>query len=206
MNHHILFETLRFFIRFQPSVSFSPISVLCLLNNCNQTQKYILVCYDSFANPQSLQGCHGKAIALDINHQHAPLPLLFLLHEYRVCTRNFYQPTPDVEVTNKWQDWLINRAVVNEGENGSFSLNRDAPARVPGHAARRSMRLQNTSTAGPQNSISPPTDAIVNELLTFQHSMPSWKALVRGSISWEGTADENVLKYVENVGIEEPAA
>jgi hypothetical protein len=69
---------------------------------------------------------HGKAIALDVKDKHAPLPILFLVHEYMVRGRNFYQPTP-VEIGNSWQDWIVNDGVVNEGDGQSFSFKRDAP-------------------------------------------------------------------------------
>ena len=65
--------------------------------------------YDSYgsASAKSLRPFHGKAIALDVYHERAPDPLLFLVHEYMVRGRNFYQPTPDVEVNDEWQEWLI---------------------------------------------------------------------------------------------------
>jgi hypothetical protein len=184
---------------------------LCPFINCNQAQKYILVQYDSFANSRSLQGFHGKAIALDINHQHAPLPLLLLVHEYMVRGRNFYQPTSSLEISNGWQDWLVDQGVVNEKEDGTFSLNRDAPTQASGNTARRSTRLQSSSntgtsrTAGPsqcRNPIMLPTDDLITELFEFQHTMPSRKAWQREAMRWEGTAEENVTKYVKNIAVE----
>jgi hypothetical protein len=68
---------------------------------------------------------HGKAIALDVKDKHAPLPILFLVHEYMVRGRNFYQPTP-VEIGNSWQDWIVNDGVVND-DGQSFSFKCDAP-------------------------------------------------------------------------------
>jgi hypothetical protein len=45
---------------------------------------------------------HGKAIALDINHQRAPLPLLFLVHEYMARGQKFL-PTGDARHGgNRW--------------------------------------------------------------------------------------------------------
>jgi hypothetical protein len=64
---------------------------------------------------KSLAQFHGKAVALDVKYMWAPLPLLFLVHEYRVCGKNFYQPTPHVDVTSDWQEWMvIDGVVVNE--------------------------------------------------------------------------------------------
>jgi len=35
--------------------------------------------------------------------------------------------------------------------------------------------------------------------------MPSWKAAQIESMTWEGTTEENVKRYIENVGVEEVA-
>ncbi|KAN0118825.1 hypothetical protein V8E52_004597, partial [Russula decolorans] len=94
-NYHGKFDGNAFFIHFQPT-----------------TQKYIFLQY--YGSIYNMQPFHGKAIiALNINHQHAPLPLLFLIHKYATCRRNFYQPMPDVEVSNGWQEWIVNEGIVN---------------------------------------------------------------------------------------------
>jgi len=71
---------------------------------------------------------HGKAVALNIEDAHAPDPLLLLVHEYRVRGRNFLQPTADVEVTSAWQEWMVKGGIVNDGEGGTFTFNREAPS------------------------------------------------------------------------------
>jgi hypothetical protein len=45
---------------------------------------------------QYLKQSHGRAIGLDIKDTHAPLLLLFLIHEYMVCRKDF---------TNERQTW-----------------------------------------------------------------------------------------------------
>jgi len=70
------------------------------------------------------------------------------------------------------------------------------------------MDVQTSPTAAPSDSqfvIMPPTPDLVEELLASQHSMPSWKAAQIESMGWEGTAEENVERYLENVGVEETA-
>jgi hypothetical protein len=48
----------------------------------------------------------------------------------------------------------------------------------------------------------PPTAELVEELMAYQHTMPSWKAWQREIMGWEGTAEENAKKYVENIGVD----
>lgn len=73
-----------------------------------------------------LKQFHSKAVGLDIEDIHAPLPLLFLVHEHMVRGKNFYQPTSDTQVTVGWQRWIIDEGVVNEKDDGSFTFNRKA--------------------------------------------------------------------------------
>lgn len=135
--------------------------------------------YDSYGLANFLQPFHGKAIAIDVNHENAPLPLLLLVHEHIVRGRNFFQPTPNVEVTNGWQEWVISDGVVDEKDDGSFTFNCNAPT-----PAKRTKRLQLSSTTAPPSGfrtvILPPTEALVEDLLAYQHTTPSWKAWQRG--------------------------
>jgi hypothetical protein len=48
----------------------------------------------------------------------------------------------------------------------------------------------------------PPTADLVEELLAYQRTMPSCKGRQQESVGWEGTAEEDIKKYVENVGVE----
>ena len=149
----------------------------------------MFVLYDSYNHVESMQPYHGKVIALDSSHSRAPLPLLFLVHEYMVRGRNFYQSTSNIQVT-------------------------DAPTFDPSAylqpATKTSARLQtSTVTAGPSGSqtiIMPPTASLVEELLTYQHTMPSWKAWQKETMGWEGTTEENLKKYVENIGVDPESA
>lgn len=86
--------------------------------------------YDSCTTSPGLREFHGKAIGITIEDRHAPLPVLLLVHEYRVRGTNFYQPAPELEVTGGWQEWLVRDGVVNESD-GSFTFNRTAPTSGP---------------------------------------------------------------------------
>jgi hypothetical protein len=161
--------------------------------------------YDSYSAYRGLQQFHGKAIAVDIKDNHAPLPLLFLAHEYMVHGRNFYQPTPNLKVTNDFQDWVINEGMVNEGDGQSFSFKRKAPTSGPAGQSlnvQMSPTTQVASASGSRIVIMPPTADLVEELVAYQHTMPSWKMCQREAMGWEGTAEENMKKYVENIGVE----
>ena len=70
---------------------------------------------------------------------------------------------------------------------------------------RRSGRLQGSSHApGPDSQIviMPPTADLIEKLKVFQHTLPSWKAWEKETRSWEGTAEENTQKYIENIGVQ----
>lgn len=152
----------------------------------------MLVVYDSYEICPLLQPYHGKVIALDSDHPRAPLPLLFLVHEYMVRGRNFYQSTPNIQVTD------------------APTFDRSAYLQP---APKMSARLVQTSTAtaGPSGSssqaiIMPPTASLVEELMAYQHTMPSWKAWQKETMSWEGTTEDNITKYVENIGVDSESA
>jgi len=123
-----------------------------------------------------------------------------MVHEYMVRGRNFYQPT-NLNITIQWQDWIIDDGI----GSSSGTFNNNTPAASSG-AVRRSARLQGSSHApGPSDSqtvIMPPTADLIEELKAFQCTTPSWKAWERETMSWEGTAEENTQKYVENIGVQ----
>ncbi len=125
---------------------------LCgLLTNGTWTRKFIFVHYDTYGRSPELEPYHGKAIGLDINDQHVPLPLLLLVHEFRVRGTNFYQhgPMPEVEVTTDWQDWMVDQHVVNMRDDGSFTLNRTlGPSPSAGQPSNEQTQVASGSTSG----------------------------------------------------------
>jgi hypothetical protein len=53
--------------------------------------------------------------------------------------------------------------------------------------------------AGPSCSrtvIVPPMTDLVEELMTYQRTMPSWKAWERETVGWKGMAEENIKMYI----------
>jgi hypothetical protein len=135
--------------------------------------------YDSCGLSQHLDQFHGKAIDLDVEDPHAPLPLMLLFHEYMVRGRNFYRSTPDVEVTSGRQELVVNEGVLNEKANGSIACNREAPTLRP--LAGQSLNMQTlpatqfASSSGSRTAIKPPTADLVEELMAYQCTMPTWK-------------------------------
>jgi hypothetical protein len=151
-----------------------------------------LVHFDSCGvSDDYLKQFHGKAITLDIEDIQAPLPLLFLSHEYRVRGRNIYQPKPDVEVSSDWQVWMVTRGVVNKNNNGSFMFSHEALTSSSGPPAGQSLpQVASTFGSQTQTVIKPPTADLVEKLMACQHAMPSWKVGQREDMGWEGTAEE----------------
>lgn len=81
---------------------------------------------------------------------------------------------PIVEVTNGWQDWIINDGVVSEGNDGSFTFKCAAPA-SGSPVGQQPMTLQTlpaTASSGSQIYIAPPTSDLIEELLAAQHALP----------------------------------
>ncbi|TDL25657.1 hypothetical protein BD410DRAFT_765290 [Rickenella mellea] len=107
VDHQLAFNAKHFFVRFVPD-----------------TRRFVFINYSE--NP-SLQPFHGKAIALDINHRHAPFPSLCIIHELRVRGFNPFKLQPIVTVTpddSPWQDWIMSNGVFN---NDSGTFNRSIP-------------------------------------------------------------------------------
>jgi hypothetical protein len=99
-----------------------------------------------------------------------------------------------LNITSQWQDWIINDGI----GSGNGTFNNNSPAAFSG-AVKQSAWL------GPSNSqmvVMPPTADLIEELKAFQCTTPSWKAWERETMSWEGTAEENTQKYVENIGVQ----
>lgn len=46
----------------------------------------------------------------------------------------------------------------------------------------------------------------IADILAATHAMPSWKACVMEGTSWDGTAEENVQRYISSIGVEDSQA
>ncbi|EPS99344.1 hypothetical protein FOMPIDRAFT_1124464, partial [Fomitopsis schrenkii] len=175
-NHHIWFDNHTFFIRIQ---------------------RFVFV---NYSGNSSMQAFHGKAIALDINDKHAPFPSLFIIHEMRVRGHNPFQPvSPDTPDDITWQDWITTDGVLQE-DGGPGLFRRDGPRHSPVINALPPTTME-TSAGGTGISMALNQDVIM-EILTASRASPSWKACVMEGTSWEGSAEENIDKYVKTVGVD----
>ena len=46
-------------------------------------------------------------------------------------------------------------------------------------------------------------DNLIAEILAVQRTMPTWKACVIEGTSWDGTAEDNIRRYMSTVGVED---
>jgi hypothetical protein len=83
---------------------------------------------------------------------------------------------------------MVIGGVVNEKDNGSFTFNRE----ILGPPAGKSLNVPTTQVASTSESrtvIMPPTADLIEELMAYQRTMPSWKAWEREIMGWDGTAE-----------------
>ncbi len=79
---------------------------------------------------RSLNIFRGKAIAIDIDDQHAPFPSIFIVHEMRVRGHNPFRPIQqNLPNVIKWQDWITSDNLLLPIPNPTNELfRRDPPS------------------------------------------------------------------------------
>ncbi|KAH9002951.1 hypothetical protein EDB86DRAFT_2894147 [Lactarius hatsudake] len=176
--HHTLFNKFYFFIRFIP-----------------KTQRFIFV---NYSGSDELQGYHGKAIGLDNQDRHAPFPSLFIIHEIRVRGFHPFQPiSTEVPDGNPFQDWIIAGGVFDN------SFKRDLPDSAGNSSVTTLPQFPHVATnTGPGVHTLELNANIINEILAATRAMPSWKACQVEGTSWDGTANENIEKYISSIGVD----
>ncbi|KAH9915442.1 uncharacterized protein BXZ73DRAFT_54282 [Epithele typhae] len=198
-THHIAFDSHQFFIRFVPGP-----------DGDMQRARFVFINYAEFIEFVHL---HYKAIALDPQDRYSPIPSLFVIQEWRVRGRYpFRNTTPDCPDDIKWADWISSTGILRtDGGPGHFARpspprpTRRTPARtaqLPAPMASGSGGMSESSTSRPLPHIN---DAIA-DILAAQRKMPTWRACTLENTSWDGTADENIEKYVATVGLEHSGA
>jgi len=102
-----------------------------------------------------------------------------------------------------WQDWVLSDGVFND-ISSHFKRSRPPRTRPP---VLPPQQFQATITSASGASSTERTLAlnadVVAEILAATHAMPSWKACVVEGTSWDGTAEENIQKYVSSIGTDE---
>ncbi|KAH9068382.1 hypothetical protein EDB83DRAFT_2290756 [Lactarius deliciosus] len=180
-DHRTLFDNYLFFLRFVPS-----------------TQRFIFV---NYSGSDELQRYHGKAIGLDNQDRHAPFPSLFIIHEIRVRGFHPFQPiSTEVPDGNPFQDWIIGDGVF---DNTSRSFKRDLSDSGNSSGTTLPQFPHVATNTGPGVHTLELNANIINEILAATRAMPSWKACEVEGTSWDGTANENIEKYISSIGVED---
>ncbi|KIJ35660.1 hypothetical protein M422DRAFT_180445 [Sphaerobolus stellatus SS14] len=113
-----------------------------------------------------------------------------------------FQPiTPDMPDTIRWQDWIVSDGVFDDATN-SFIRDRP-PANNEAGLRGSQLQLQPTTSAGRGRNTLELNADVINSILAATRAMPSWKACQMEGTSWNGTAEENIHKYVSVVGAQD---
>ena len=157
---------------------------------------------------EGLQEYDRKAVALDTQSRYTPFPSLFLIHEMRV--RGFHPFTPiqpPIGSNPPFQEW-ISRLGIYDNSKGAF-LREKPTGSGRGGSGGGKIDIPFGTTTGQSPQEAPEGQILLDlnrntfmEILAATRAMPSWKACVAEGLSWDGTADENIEKYVANVGID----
>lgn len=103
-----------------------------------------------------------------------------------------------------WQDWIGSCGVYDE--DIGFIRNRAlAPVAAPPDDNNNLFRLSqspfqpSTSSSGPTEGVALPplNNDVIAEILAATRAQPSWRACELENTSWNGTAEENVKKYLD---------
>ncbi|EIM91915.1 uncharacterized protein STEHIDRAFT_151270 [Stereum hirsutum FP-91666 SS1] len=181
-THHKAFDAYEFFIRYMP-----------------EARKFVFFNYTGRYGEAPF---HGKAIALDIGHRHAPFPALFI-HELRVRAHNPFHFTFQSPDEIQWQDWITSLGILNaDSTHGFFDSNSPSPAPATSSTPPQQPQMQQGDTSvlsdGPVLGLD---SATIYKILAATRESASWKACVMEGTSWDGTADENREKYQALFGV-----
>jgi hypothetical protein len=184
-NHHDGFDRYYFFMRYFPEL-----------------RKFVFI---NYGGEPEYEAYHYKAIALNIDDRHAPFPALFIIHEMRVRGFRPFQPLdPPVPDEIQWQDWLPRTGAIND--SGTF--NRASPPQATSSTlqhqsqAHLTMTGIGTTSSGHGTRTLALNSNVIADILAATRASPSWKACVMEGTSWDGTAEDNIQKYMSTVGVE----
>jgi hypothetical protein len=161
----------------------------------------------NFSGHEDLHSLHGKAVALDIRDRHAPFPSLFIIHEMRVRGFHPFEPvSPDIADDVRWQDWISSSGVLRT-DGGPHYFEREEPPSDEQEDVLGRLELEDL----PANLANAPSGTrslalnndVIAEILAATRAMPSWKACEMEGMSWDGTAEENIKKYISSIGVGE---
>jgi len=181
-THHLSFDGYDFFIRFFPDI-----------------RKFVFI---NYSDQSAFRQFHGKAIALDINDRHVPFPSLFIIHEMRVRGFHPFQPLiPAIPSVIRWQDWVLSSGVLDTDSNSFIRKDpsdNDDNEPIPQDQPMTPI-VGGTSSGGRTLALNAD---VIAEILAATYASPSWRACEMEGTSWDGTAEENIQKYVSSIGVE----
>ncbi|GJJ06172.1 hypothetical protein Clacol_000361 [Clathrus columnatus] len=181
-NHHRAFDAYDYFIRYIPAV-----------------QKFIFVNYSGFTEHEKF---HGRAVALDITHRHAPFPSLFIIHEMRVRGHHPFQPIEPLLLQDaSFQEWIVTDSLFDDS-TGTFD--RDGPPLRPRRVRAPNQLLTTNPAEGSSGDRRLALNQdVIQDILAATRSMPSWRACEIEGTSWNGTAEENIQKYTSIIRMQQ---
>jgi hypothetical protein len=116
----------------------------------------------------------------------------------------FAPVAPDTDDDSPWQDWIVTDSIF-DGETNSFK--HESPPAALGScniSSQQPPQFQTSGGGASSNKRSLALNAdVISEVLAATHAMPSWKACEIEGMSWPGTAEENIQKYVASIGTED---
>jgi hypothetical protein len=146
-----------------------------------------------FSQIQELEQFHGKAVVIDADHSYSPFPAPFLIQE--MCTRGFHPWHTDRPIPHPQSSTYTND---NNGGSGNIG-------RLGGSGGAESSNSEPPSTETNQEYFDLGNPFQDPELLESMHhqwqQLPNWKSANIEGLTWEGTAEENVRKYSDLVGV-----
>ena len=175
------------------------------------------------SNIEPLREYHGRAVRLFPGDSRMPFHGAFLIHEMRARGFCPFADDPTIRLPISWQRWIqLNPDGDGSGDNNNDNDNaRDqvmgegsgltSPMiHVPVASLTPNTGQQSSGPSGVSSSY-PNTRTTLGKTLTFTNpfanpteleslkrsfaQQPNWKAAQLESVSWEGTADENIQKY-----------
>lgn len=117
---------------------------------------------------------------------------------------------PDLPIPNEipWQDWLQHYGAISD--SGTF--NRTSPPKTTSSTSQQELQAQpammgmgtssTASKSGLTRTLTPLNSNLIAEILAATQASVSWKACVMEETSWDGTAEENIKKYMSDVGVD----
>ncbi|EPQ54362.1 hypothetical protein GLOTRDRAFT_43899 [Gloeophyllum trabeum ATCC 11539] len=94
-----------------------------------------------------------------------------------------------------WQDWVTADALFDTA-TGTIKRDPDVGRTTLPH-------LQGEPLGQPSSGLAPLDSGTIADILIATRTMPAWKACQIEGTNWEGTAQENIQKYVSSIGTEE---